>query len=175
MFTKRYNITSRHIWYNPLTNAVSDARNDKNQIKFDSKAEFDFYRKLQPLASTFGFDIYKDCKLEFNQINWLVDFKLVFPIEKSLTVNRFLSHLNGKPAVDILPIIYIEYKGVLTPDSVSKLDAIAGTAYNDNLIMVSDKPCGYVRENHNTMEITNKVIFSTRFFLNLLTQYLLKG
>jgi hypothetical protein len=169
-----YNIPSKHIWFNPITNEATDKRTSKEQIKFDSKAEFDLYRKLQPLCQAFDIALYKDAKLTFDNVNWLVDFKLVFPLKMLPLVNDILGVLKGSEVTTPIPIIYIEYKGVATDATILKLDAIQGTDYQDNIILCSQNAIGYVSEDIRRLKTKTYTINSVSFLINLLNCKLLK-
>jgi hypothetical protein len=173
MMKKTYTIPSEHIWYSPETNTSSRERIDKTQIKFDSRAEFEFYRSILPLSSSFGFNIFKDCKLTFEGKTWLVDFKLVFQLSDIPLVNGILTHLNGYFTEVELPILHVEYKGVLTNQSCDKLDLLARSSYDKSLVMVSDKPLMYIKENLTSLTVTRKAIHSQRFFIAVLTKHIL--
>jgi len=175
MTNNHYTMKAIKTWYNPTTKTVSDKRIDKNCIRFDSKGEFNLYKELEDVCQSFNISIYKDCKLTVGDTNWLVDFKLVFPIELNHVLINLVKKLHNKDIDNYLPVLYIEYKGVLTSDTETKLKSLSDTVYNNTLIMVSNKPMAFMIENTRCLTYICKPIFSHRFFMLSFVKELLRG
>lgn len=173
----QYNITAKHIWLDETTGLTTSSRLSPRQIKFDSMAEYDLYRSLRPICDAFGVTIFKDCMVTLpnngTHLKWLVDFKLLFPSAYSSALDSFLSSINKKETKLQIPVLYIEYKGVLTASATHKLDRLSGNDLDTNLIMMSDKPFTYIKENVPSNSYYIKPIFSSGFIVSMLKWHLL--
>ena len=167
-----YNIASRKCWYNPISKIISNKRVSKSDIKFDSKAEFDLYLDLEAICSPRNIHIYKDVKIDIG-CKWLIDFKLVFPLNYLDRVNELLTHLNKKSTQLEIPIIYLEFKGMHTSASNKKLELLVNHPMNEKVVMISYDSNSFCLEDKENLEIISKPIYSRQFFMLSFSRYVL--
>lgn len=168
---KQYDRKPTQVWLDPITGEKTNTRVNDNQIKFDSHAEYMLYIKLIPMKSAFKFDLYKDCPLYLDKVKWLVDFKLVF--DDIEFVEYFLYNMGQRIENIELPVLYVEYKGLLNPQAIAKLDLLEGNSKNSQILILSDKPAAYMKENFHTYSTFIKPIYSVDFFVTMLYNLLL--
>jgi hypothetical protein len=169
---KQYDRQSAKLWLDPISGAVSDNRISPNCIRFDSRAEYNLYVKLSVLKDRFNFDLYKDCPIVVGSQRWVMDFKLVF--DDLGFVRYFIESAGYRIASVSLPILYIEYKGVLNDKAESKLDALFDDDKNAQTIILSDKCGAYCKECFSRYTVATKPILSVDFFIAMLYDKFLK-
>jgi hypothetical protein len=111
------------VFLNEKTGISSSIRQSTSDIKFDSKAEYQCYRRIKSFTDELNIIVKKDCRIELNDNTfWNIDFKLIFPMELGIKINTLLKGINDPELNIITPIIYIEYKGRITKQCGEKID-----------------------------------------------------
>lgn len=141
-------IRAEGVWVHPDLGYTSPDKKE-GYIYFSSKSELCTWNKLRWLFGMHNFTVNRQCKVTSGTLNWKIDFRIDAWEPREQRVLAKLSNLLCPGSqYNVLPSLYIEYKGYQDSNFLTKFTSIIEQApmLTRSIVLVSNRAEGYVKE-----------------------------
>lgn len=141
-------IKAEGVWVHPELGYTSTDKKD-GYVFFSSKAELGAWNKLKYLFGVHGFTISRQCKVTSGTLSWKIDFRIdAYEPRQQRVLAQISKLLCPNSGYNVLPSLYIEYKGYQDSNFMKKFTEITNHApmLTRSIVLCSNRAEGYVKE-----------------------------